>query len=364
MESSGNNTGQDHSYSCSSKKKKSVKTKGKQNTMERSEKIKSAKDMQNKHNVVEKRFKTKIETKENAFQCRSRSEMFPSKVEALVHVKTPFCKISKKKQGPKLKKCFEEGCGMSFLYAPDLRKHRKECHNDKFECPDCKKPFVHKCNYIRHLKECRKVGKQYECSKCSFVSFRKDLLQSHDIEQHLKKTLFDHSNVSQRPMPGTIIHNGVYDRVSCIASGQSMKLFSTEKKYCSTIKCYGSKNFNYEIKNIASHGQYILVIGQNDCTCLKVNLSDDMCTLEDVTSIRFDIEIKTANILDNKVAILFEKSVEIHELDSGNKVILSSVSTLVDMSLDKSDKILFVLREGFIKKIVEFGQRKYCYVEF
>ena len=60
-------------------------------------------------------------------------------------------------------------------------------------------------------------------------------------------------------------------------------------------------------------------------------------------------ELQTANIVDNKVVILFEKSVEIHEFASGNKVILSSVSILIDMSLDKSDTILFVLGEEFVK---------------
>ena len=78
---------------------------------------------------------------------------------------------------------------------------------------------------------------------------------------------------------------------------------------------------------------------------MSTNLS-----LEEISPGDTNDELQPANIVDNKVAILLEKSVEIHELDSGNKVILSSLSTLMDMSLDKSDKILFVLREGFIKK--------------
>ena len=81
-----------------------------------------------------------------------------------------------------------------------------------------------------------------------------------------------------------------------------------------------------------------------------MTLSEDTCTFEDVRSFSFDIEVKTANIMDNAVVLLFDKSVEIHELsDSGDKVILSSDSRLIDISLDKSDNILFVLREGFIK---------------
>ena len=169
----------DHSYAVSKTKVAPV-----QKSSEGVEKgINAVKDLKKKHELLKRRFKTKIE-EDNNFRCRNCSAEFPTKIKAELHVKNPSCYPKKRKRKLKFKKCHEKDCGLEFELAKDLKKHRLEAHNSHYTCPDCQMGFNTKGNFTRHVLNCKETNKKFKCEQCPFSSSQKSNLQSHVKSQH------------------------------------------------------------------------------------------------------------------------------------------------------------------------------------
>ena len=127
------------------------------------------------------------------------------------------------------------------------------------------KKFNRKHDYVRHLMDCRKVGKQYECEKCNYVSYRKDNVDRHNHEQRLNPCSVNYSNLSEKKIGKTVICNALKNRLLIIGGGKILKVFSTEEQYCASIKCYGTKEFDFDIGAIESFDNNLIIIGEKDC---------------------------------------------------------------------------------------------------
>ena len=379
----------DHTYCTDSKSKDNVLTKSKKGiaskkktgnkstssnnqvsgTTSKTKKIKSSKDLQTQNQMVEKRYKSKIEEGDGVYSCRNCKSSFVSHIYAFDHVKTPFCKQKKKKKEAKVKKCIEEGCDRSFLFSKDLKKHKFECHKETFECPDCKTNFKFKYNYKRHLLECRKVGKTFECSKCDYITFRKDTLETHEIVQH--SPVEEHlSNVSQRPKPHLSICSVLSDTMIAIGSGNKVEVFSLEAPYCASFKSFGSKTFNFQIKSFDNYDCYLSIVGENQYDCVKLICNDDILSFEEVKKEVFSEKIISSSFLSLDIVFLFEKSIVIQNLFEPQKKEIISSSELIDMTVaGVNTDLVFVLDEnGFIfydnvRKLASENLRFHKFVE-
>ena len=176
-EDNSNDMRRDHTYSA--RPKKSVR---KRKKYCQKSKVGNTKDLRKKEEIINKRYNSKIEQLDEMFKCRACLSEFPSKILARIHVNQPICSEKKKRNKTDKLKCNYPECNKVFFKPNDCRKHKRQCHSDSYVCPECKSKIKSQTNYIRHLKECKKIANVYNCSKCNFVSFCKDTLQTHNIE--------------------------------------------------------------------------------------------------------------------------------------------------------------------------------------
>ena len=136
-----------------------------------------------------------------------------------------------------------------------------------------------------------------------------------------------------------------------IGSCKEIKVFSNEAQYCSSLKCYGNKQFDFEIRGIQSHDCHIIIFGRHQCTLIKISFDGETLVLEDVSSMTFDRDILSAKLSEDRIVILFDYSIEIYSLMQASDIVkLSSVSKLLDITICESDNsMIFALdNQGWI----------------
>ena len=204
----------------------------------------------------------------------------------------------------------------SFVFIlQDLKKHKVECHSTSFECPDCKTSFNIKSNYVRHLLECRKVAKVYDCKECNYTSFRKLNVELHEIQQHKSDNFVCDENVKEKEPPVTLVSSLKNYETIVFASGPLLKLFSIDNECVSSLKSIGTINSSFEINHLESEGDHILISGDKNCKlCFFSNENESL--FESMESIEFDTEenILKSMFVKDQVLILHQKCLKIYNL--------------------------------------------------
>ena len=151
-------------------------------------------------------------------------------------MKNPSCEGKNRKTNLKDINGDYSGCQHKFLDKKHLKTHKNECHGEKLTCPHCSTHIKSKKNYVRHLRECTKKAKVYECDKCDYVTPWKGNIWIHKIMQHTKKKVSQTENMTVRPCPETFVRDALDGSVMVIGSGVNIHVYSKDKKLCSRLK--------------------------------------------------------------------------------------------------------------------------------
>ena len=187
-------------------------------------------------------------------------------------------------------------------------------------CPECKATIKYRYNYVRHLKECKKIAKVYECSECSFVSTRKSNYKTHQIEQHSHAPSREISDISERPLANTTVFEACNGKVVIVGSGVKVASFIKDSDTCSTLKKCGEICVSFEIKSVKVKDEYLLIVGDYQMVLKRIYFIDQSTTFETILDHKTNSkQIISSDISSESVFLLFDHSIEILFIETSEK---------------------------------------------
>lgn len=125
-----------------------------------------------RNHLLMKHIQTQHQTSPTRLICEVCGASLLNKFSLSVHMKRHQCKDNY----PKLP--FSGKCADCSMFYTDLKRHRREAHEDKFQCQICGKVFISEKGLRLHL-ELHNGEKRFECHICGKRFLLKTLLEQH-----------------------------------------------------------------------------------------------------------------------------------------------------------------------------------------